>query len=286
MGVVIAVLNGKGGVGKTTTTQYLGVALAERGYRVLLVDFDAQGGLTELSGIDPETVELTAADVILDDHPVKDLIIPAAQLPNPELGYDLLPSGLALNLLELRWLTSVDRAGGQVDYKAWWTGFRKVCNPVRDRYDLILVDNSPDLGQMALMAMAAADYLLIPLSAQRMSLRGLDNLMSLYKHLGTRYNNSLEIIGVLITMVNRTNRNWEALVRQIQKHCRHHRVPCFRHYIAYSPKVYEMEEGRTLLQDGLRGSATAARSIAEAYREVSAEISLELGRRIPKWQAL
>ncbi len=161
MTTTLAVANQKGGVGKTTTVASLGIALVERGLRVLLVDLDPQGGLTFSLGIDPEDVELTAGDVMLGHRPVADALVVTDE------GVHLLPSSIALTRAE-------EQLAGRTGRER---RLSVALDAVAADYDWILVDCPPTLGVLTVGALAAADEVLVPLQCETLSHRGVGQLL-------------------------------------------------------------------------------------------------------------
>jgi chromosome partitioning protein len=161
MGHVIALAMQKGGVGKTTTTLNLGVALAERGRRVLLIDADPQANLTQGLGVDPSTLEYSVYEVLL----------------NPERGtsFATIPTGAQVDLVP----SSLELAGAELEL-AGKVGrellLRKALRATRDAYDYILVDPPPSLGLFSLNALAAAEYVLVPLQLHAYALKAMPQL--------------------------------------------------------------------------------------------------------------
>lgn len=187
MAKVIAVVNQKGGVGKTTTVFNLGAALAEMGHRVLLVDFDPQGSLTISAGIvDPA-------------HPIQEALFDE----EGDRGRFLYPTSVA-NL----WVvpSSIDLAGVELALAAELNRERFLSRAVRawdQKFDYVLIDNTPSLGLLVINAMAAADALLIPVQAEYLALRALAQLVQTIERVRSRdIQASLEIAGILLTMFN------------------------------------------------------------------------------------
>jgi chromosome partitioning protein len=146
VGRILAVTNQKGGVGKTTTVVSLGAALAEQGLRVLLVDLDPQTSLTFSVGIDPDSVELGLHEVLVDGVDAAKTVLPT------DLGADLLPGTLDLAAAEAALLGRAHR-----EYV-----LANALEPVRDGYDVLLLDCAPSLGLLTLNALGAADEVVIP----------------------------------------------------------------------------------------------------------------------------
>ena len=158
MGQVIAFANQKGGVAKTTTTLNLGVALAERGQRVLAVDLDPQGNLTMSQGLDPDDLDRSMFDVLVHKTPIIEVI------HHQEI--DLAVSSIDLAGAELALSSMIGRE----------RALQKALLPVRSDYDFILIDTPPSLGLLTINALTAADGVIVPVQCEYLSLRGLIQL--------------------------------------------------------------------------------------------------------------
>ena len=196
MSKTIAVCNQKGGVGKTTTTMNLGVGLAMKGKRVLLVDCDPQGDLTTCLGWQradeiPVTLATKMYDVIRDNNTSADSGI----LRHNE-GVDLIPSNTDLEGLEMYLVTAMSRENILKSY----------LNKVKSNYDYILLDCRPSLGMLTLNALTASDSVVIPVQAQYLPARAMTQLLQTISKVKAHTNPNLSIDGILLTLVdNRTN---------------------------------------------------------------------------------
>lgn len=190
MGVIISIINQKGGVGKTTTAVNLAAYLADRGKKTLLIDEDAQGNST--SGLSKD-VELkkNLYDVLLDDADAEEAIVKTAVKK-----LSLLPS-------------SIDLAGADIELSAMDGRehiLKKKIEALKDAYDFILIDCPPSLGLMTLNALVASDSILIPIQAEFYALEGLSQLVKTVQIVSRKLNPSLRILGILLTMFDgRTN---------------------------------------------------------------------------------
>lgn len=186
-GIIIALTNQKGGVGKTTTTINLGAALVETGRRVLLVDFDPQGSLSIGLGVNPHTLERSVYDLLLPRGNVSvDDVIVASSID----GLDILPANIDLSAAEVQLVSEVARE----------QTLTRVLFGVKSRYDIILVDCAPSLGLLTINALTAADYVLIPLECEFFALRGVALLTDTIAKVQERLNSNLKVLGVLPTM--------------------------------------------------------------------------------------
>lgn len=183
---IIAVVNQKGGVGKTTTTISLGAALAERDERVLIVDFDPQGGCGIGLGIEPGSLDLSVYDALLDRQCVVEDVIQKTAVPN----LDLLPSNIDLAAAELMLVQEVAREQTLL----------RVLAPLRGLYDVVLIDCPPSLGLLTINALTAADGVIIPLECEYYALRGMALLLDSIERVRERLNPRLHIDGILLTM--------------------------------------------------------------------------------------
>lgn len=193
--IVIALINQKGGVGKTTATANLGVLLHEIGLRALVVDLDPQGSLTWSLGYQPDSVRHTIFDAIKGepDIPMSDLVLPT------EAGPDLAPN----NILA----TQADRAlFGKV---TWGTRLAHLLKEVRKSYDYILLDCAPNLNSLTVNALHAADYVVIPTHLEMLSVNGLRELLQRIEEARREANARLRVAGVVSMMVQHANSNRE-----------------------------------------------------------------------------
>ena len=191
MSQVIAVANQKGGVGKTTTAVNLSSALAERGYKVLVIDLDPQGNATSALGVDKHQIKTQAYDVLMNSVSITD----ALQSTEIE-GLDVLPTNIDLTGAELELVSLMARE----------TRLRAAIAPVRNQYDYIYIDTPPSLGLLTINSLTAADSVLVPLQCEYYALEGLSSLMNTIDLVRRSLNPRLRISGILLTMFDRRNR--------------------------------------------------------------------------------
>ncbi|ODM26486.1 chromosome partitioning protein ParA [Clostridium sp. Bc-iso-3] len=196
MSKVIALANQKGGTGKTTTTVNLGIGLASQGKKVLLVDADAQGNLTDSLGYqEPDNLPVSLATIltkIVVEEPYK---ADEGILHHTE-GVDLMPGNIELSAIEVSLVNTMSRE----------TVLRTYINTVKDKYDYVLIDCMPSLGMLTINALAAADSVIIPVQAHYLPAKGMTQLLQTIARVRRQINPKLTIDGVLLTMVdNRTN---------------------------------------------------------------------------------
>ena len=194
MGRVISFANQKGGVAKTTTTLNLGVALSEKGFKVLLVDLDPQGNLTMSQGLNPDTIERSMFDVLVHRLPIDEVI--------HHQEVDLAVSSIDLAGAELALSSMIGRE----------RALEKAIAPVKDTYDYILIDTPPSLGLLTINALVASNGVIVPVQCEYLSLRGLVQLENTLSMIRENLNPSVGIEGILPTMYDsRTLHSREAV---------------------------------------------------------------------------
>ena len=201
---IIALANQKGGVGKTTTAINLGAALAEAGYRVLLVDIDPQGNASTGLGLYTQDRHLTSYELLLESLPVQDVIY-----GTEVSGLSIIPSTADLSSADLDLSSNSQRS------VLLRQALRR--NDMNDAgFDFILIDCPPSLGLLTVNGLVAADSVLVPLQSEFYALEGLSQLLLTVREIRSSANPDLRIEGVLMTMVDRRNR----LSRQVEADAR------------------------------------------------------------------
>ena len=203
MGKIIAIANQKGGVGKTTTCVNLAASMAATRRKVLLVDLDPQGNATMASGVDKYQVERTAYELLVDELPVKEVLI-----SETAGGYDLIASNSDVTAAEIRLL----------EFFAREIRLRNALNAVRDQYDYIFIDCPPSLNLLTVNAMSAADSILVPMQCEYFALEGLTALVDTISKLVAVVNPELKIEGILRTMYDHRNRLSNDVSDQLKQH--------------------------------------------------------------------
>jgi chromosome partitioning protein len=182
---IIALANQKGGVAKTTTTLNLGVALVERGLRVLCIDLDPQGNLTMSQGMNPDTIERSMFDVLVHRLPMRE-VIATREVDVAVASIDLASADMAL--------------ASQIGRERT---LQKALESVKDSYDYILIDTPPSLGLLTINAFVASTGVIVPVQTEYLSLRGLVQLETTLQMVRENLNPHVSIIGILPTMYDR-----------------------------------------------------------------------------------
>jgi len=188
--LTIAIANQKGGVGKTTTAINMATAMAATGWKTLLIDLDPQGNASTGMGVGSDMRELSSYDVLVDEVSVADAAI---ETDIPRLN--IIPATVDLSGAEVELVSVDDRANR----------LRGALGEASD-YDVCFIDCPPSLGLLTLNALCAADTLLVPLQCEFFALEGLSQLLQTVERVQQRFNPSLSIIGVALTMFDRRNR--------------------------------------------------------------------------------
>jgi chromosome partitioning protein len=181
---VFAFANQKGGVAKTTTTLNLAVAFAESGYRVLCIDLDPQGNLTMSQGIDPDKVEKSLYDVLVNDMPISEIIV--------KREIDIAVASIDLAGAEIAMSTKIGRE----------RSLEKALKEVDGDYDFICIDTPPSLGLLTINALTVANKVIVPVQCEYLSMRGLVQLQNTLKMIQENLNPDVKIEGILPTMLD------------------------------------------------------------------------------------
>ena len=253
---IIGIVNQKGGTGKTTSCVNLGVDLAREGKRVLLVDCDPQGSLgVSMGWPHPDALPVTLAD-LMDKELNSVPLTPGEGILHHEEGVDILPSNISLAGMEVSLVNAMSRE----------TTLKRVLGNYSKDYDHILLDCSPSLGMLTINALAAADRIIIPVQAQYLSVKGVEQLLSTVARVKQNINRKLKIDGVLLTMVDsRTNNSRE--IASLLRETYGSRIKVFSTEIPRSVRAAEISaEGRSIFAHDPGGK------VAQAYHGLTKEV--------------
>ena len=253
---VIAVVNQKGGTGKTTTCENLGIGLANEGKRVLLVDTDPQGSLTiALGNPRPDDLPVTLTDLmakIMQDQPP----LPKEGILSHEEGVDLVPANITLSGLEVSLVNAMSRE----------TILKQYLETVKGQYDYILLDCMPSLGMLTVNALAASDQVLIPVQANYLSAKGLEQLLQTVNKVKRQINPKLRIEGILLTMVD-SRTNYAKEISTLIRDTYGSKLKVYDADIPRSVRAAEISaEGVSIFKHDPGGK------VAEAYRSLTKEV--------------
>jgi chromosome partitioning protein len=247
---VIAIANQKGGVGKTTTTVNLGAALAEAGFRVLVLDLDPQGNASTGLGLNPRDVEGSVYDVLLNDVALEDIVEPTS-LKNLFVA----PA-------------TIDLAGAEIELVPVMSRelkLRKAVDQIRDQYDLVLIDCPPSLGLLTVNGLAASDDVIVPIQCEYYALEGLGQLLRNVGLVQANLNPALDIRGIILTMYDARTKLADQVVTEVRAYFGE------KVYETVVPRTVRLSEAPSFGQPIIVFDSTSRG--AKAYRDLAKEVS-------------
>jgi len=253
---ILAIANQKGGVGKTTTSVNLGAALAEMGYRVLVVDLDPQGNATTGLGVNARELEGSVYDVIMNDAPVEDCVEPTS----------------LKNLFVVP--ATIDLAGAEIELVPAFSRelkLRRALHEMRDDYDYMIIDCPPSLGLLTVNGLAAADDVVVPIQCEYYALEGLSQLIRNVSLVQKNLNPSLSVRGIVLTMYDARTK----LADQVEQEVRNHFGRTV--YQTVVPRTVRLSEAPSFGQPIILFDPTSRGAVA--YRELAKEVSSGATRR-------
>lgn len=247
--IIIAIINQKGGVGKSTTAVNLSAALGELGKKVLLVDLDPQGNATSGFGVEKAGELKCVYDGLINEEPIENLIV--KDVTNL---VDLVPATINLAGAEVELMNEYAREHRLAD----------LLKPIHEEYDYVLVDCPPSLGQLTINGLTAAHYLIIPIQCEFYALEGLTKLLETEKIVKTRMNQDLEILGVLMTMYDSRTSLANQVVEEVAAYFGD---TVFQTKIPRTVRLAEAPSfGKSILEYDTKGKG------AKAYRSLAEEV--------------
>jgi chromosome partitioning protein len=253
---VLSIANQKGGVGKTTTAVNLGAALAEEGYRVLVVDLDPQSNASTGLGINSRDLQMSVYDVVMNDAGLDDCIEPTS-LKNLFVA----PA-------------TIDLAGAEIELVPVMSRelkLRRAVDEIRDDYDIVLVDCPPSLGLLTINGLAAADGVIVPIQCEYYALEGLGQLLRNVSLVRSNLNPALDVRGIVLTMYDGRTRLADQVVDEVRSHFGK------RVYTTVVPRTVRLSEAPSFGQPIIVFDSTSRG--AKAYRELAKEVCRDAKRR-------
>lgn len=260
---VIACVNQKGGTGKTCTAENLGIGMVQEGKKVLLVDMDPQASLTISLGYPrPDDLPVTVSDQMA--KVMQDMPVPLKEgILTHEEGVDLMPASIALSGLEVSLVNAMSRESILKQY----------LEPLKKEYDFIILDCMPSLGMLTVNALAAADQLVVPVQAQYLSAKGLEQLLQTVNKVKRQINPKLRVEGILLTMVDSRTNNAKEIASLIRE-AYGSKLKVFDVEIPRSVRAAEISaEGKSIFTHDPGGK------VADAYRTLTKEVIHDAEKR-------
>lgn len=256
---VISVANQKGGVGKTTTTINLAASIADRGYRVLIVDIDPQGNATSGLGIEKSEIDQDIYNVLIDEVPLKETIHHTSTKK-----LDIVPATINLSGAETELISMMARE----------TILKSAIDTVNDDYDFIFVDCPPSLGQLSINAFTASDSILIPVQSEYYAMEGLSQLLNTIRLVQKHFNKDLGVEGVLLTMLDARTTLGAEVVKEVQSYFN---KKVYKTIIPRSTKLAEAPSyGQPITEYAPRSRG------AKVYDDLAKEVLKAHGKRLKK----
>jgi chromosome partitioning protein len=253
---VIAIANQKGGVGKTTTAVNLGAALADEGFRTLVVDLDPQGNATTGMGLNPRDVSGSIYDVIMSNAPMDDAIEPTA-IKNLFVA----PATIDLAGAEIELVPQISRE----------LKLKRALDSVRDQFDIMLIDCPPSLGLLTVNGLAAADDVIVPIQCEYYALEGLGQLLRNVALVQANLNPSLDVRGIILTMYDARTKLADQVVDEVRGYFGS------KVYRTVVPRTVRLSEAPSFGQPITVFDPTSRG--AKAYRDLAKEVSSGATRR-------
>ena len=263
---VLALCSQKGGVGKTTSCVNLAVGLAREGKRVLVVDNDPQGSMTASLGYhNPDELPITLATIltkIVEDEPFENTL----GILHHQEGIDLIPANIELAGLEVSLVNCMNRE----------KMLKQVLEGAKYDYDFILLDCTPSLGMLTVNALAAADTTLIPVQAQYLSAKGLEQLLQTVQKVRRQINPKLKIEGILLTMTD-SRTNYGQQIDNLIRGAYGSKIKVFDQTIPRSVRAAEISAvGKSIFQHDPKGKVT------EAYKSLTREVMANAEKQLKR----
>lgn len=253
---VIAIANQKGGVGKTTTTFNLGVALANQGKKVLLIDADSQGDLTTYMGVhDTDNIPVTLSTLMMRAITNETINSKEAIIKHKE-RVDLIPSNLELASTEVNLMNALSR-----EYV-----LKNCILELKDNYDYILVDCMPSLGMLNINVLSCSDKVLIPIQPEFLSVKAMNHLMQSILNVKKHINHDLKVDGIVFTMVDARTRNTKEIIKELNESY----GTVFKIYNTKIPRAVKTTESSREGESIISFDITS--KVAQSYIELAKEV--------------